>query len=126
MPGRPSGRSPGPDPRRRRGCGSCGGRPCRAIPCAPWQARQTSPDRPYPYPTGGRAPADSSKPRCADIEAMSGVALDLRGVDSVEGGTDGVTRTEVSGDEAVLALKAERFDLSLPPETRFPAGDEHP
>jgi N-hydroxyarylamine O-acetyltransferase len=49
----------------------------------------------------------------------------LRGTEFVDEGPGGVTRTEVSGDEAVLALLAERFDLNFPTGTRFPTADEH-
>jgi arylamine N-acetyltransferase len=47
----------------------------------------------------------------------------LRGADYAEEGPEGVSLTEVSGDEAVLALLAESFDLKFPPGTRFLAAD---
>jgi N-hydroxyarylamine O-acetyltransferase len=43
----------------------------------------------------------------------------LRGIEYAEEDQDGVTRTEVSGDDAILALLAERFGLTFPPGTRF-------
>jgi N-hydroxyarylamine O-acetyltransferase len=48
----------------------------------------------------------------------------LRGPEYVEEGPEGVSRAQVVGDEAVLALLAEQFGLKFPSGTRFLTADE--